>query len=82
MKILTVTHQDVESLLNKLTIAHAGIAGEDLLFIIRPAMRISDSAKMLLRHKGIEIKRDAAAPIDSAYVMTRKDYQKYDQPKT
>lgn len=79
MKILTVTHLDVESLLNKLTIAHSGIAGEDLVFIIRPKIRMTDTAKMLLRHKGIEIVRDEAAPIDSAYVMTRKDYKKYDQ---
>lgn len=82
MKILTVTHKDVESLLNKLAIAYSGIAGEDLVFIIRPAMRMSDSAKMLLKHKGIEVVRNEAAPIDSAYLLTRKDYYKYDQPKT
>lgn len=79
MKILTVTHQDVSSLLNKLEIAHAGVTGEDLLFIIRPKIRMSDSAALMLKHKGIEVIRDEAAPIDSAYVMTRKEYKKYDK---
>ena len=76
MKILTVTHEDVNSLLNKLTIAYSGIAGEDLVFVIRPKVKMTDSAKLLLKHKGVEVVRDNAAPIDSAYLLLRREYLK------
>ena len=78
MKTPTIDHMDVSDLFKKMKVTPKGdMHGEDLVFIVRPGIRITDTAKLLLERRGIEIKRDTAAPIDSAYLLDRATYAKY-----
>lgn len=78
-----VTHSDVQDLYKKIS-HNSGRewAGEDLVFIVKPDMLFTDTAQHLLKHKGIEIIRDEAAPIDSAYLLDRHTYNKLSKRST
>lgn len=72
-----VTHLDVQDIFKTMAKQNKEFAGEDLVFIVKPGTLFTDTAEHLLKHKGIEIVKDEAAPIDSAYLLDRATYAKY-----
>lgn len=79
--MIAITHQDIENLYKSLETSFSDINGEDLVLVVRPGKPIDDIAKKVLKHKGIQIIRNEAAPIDSAYLIEKKEYYRLSREK-
>lgn len=49
-------HKVIESLRHLKRVA--GYKSEELIFLVRPGVKISDTIQLLLRAEGVEVKRD------------------------
>lgn len=76
IKQKAIGHREIQNSMKHLVEISADT--NDLVMIVRPNIKITDVAKLLLKKEKIKIVRDTSAPITGYYLIDRKTYKKYE----
>lgn len=76
IKQKAINHREIQNSMKHLVEISADT--NDLVLLIKPNVKITDTAKLLLKTENIEIIRDTSAPITGYYLIDRKTYKKYE----
>lgn len=54
-----------------------GYTTDELVFVVKPRVRLPEVTRVLLKHHKIAIVRSDNAPIEGFYLIPREDYNKH-----